>query len=125
MSEENDGILGNLPRSRPGVRSDKRAGARGAGGAGGTGGSPPAPPAKPSTTPKTKGAAQPRAAAKPKRKATPPPAAPSPAASPPPAPDRGADPIAAALKAGEAVALTGLKVAGKVAGGVLRRLPRP
>ncbi|HEX6458764.1 MAG TPA: hypothetical protein VF032_07595 [Thermoleophilaceae bacterium] len=120
MSEENDGILGNLPRSRPGVRSDKRAGARRTGGAGAAAGSPPAPAAKPSTKPKAKAAATPKAAAKPKPQPKPPSATP-----PPPPPSRSSDPIGTALRAGETVALTGIKVAGKVAGGVLRRLPRP
>jgi hypothetical protein len=46
---------------------------------------------------------------------------PPPPATPPPA----SSPIDSAIKAGEAVALTGLKVAGRVAGEILRRLPRP
>lgn len=125
MSEENDGILGNLPRSRPGVRSDKRASSKRAGGAGGSAGSPPGPKTRAATTPRTTGAARTRAATKPRRKPTPPPATPPPASSPRSAGNRGADPIGAALKAGETVALTGIKVAGRVAGGVLRRLPRP
>jgi hypothetical protein len=98
MSDENDGILGNLPRSRPGVRSDKRAGAGRAGGAD-------------------------RAKA-PRKAAAPPPPPPE----PPPAPEpvvRPADPIGMALKAGENVARTGFKVAGRMAGEVMRRLPRP
>lgn len=109
MSEENDGILGNLPRSRPGVRSDKRASASGSG-------SPPAPKPKRPAGPKAK-----PAAAKPKAepKAAPPPP------TPPPPPPQPSDPIGIALKAGETVALTGLKVAGRVAGEVMRRLPRP
>jgi hypothetical protein len=44
---------------------------------------------------------------------------------PPPPPPASQSPIEAAVKAGEAVALTGIKVAGKLAGEVLRRLPRP
>jgi hypothetical protein len=110
MSEENDGILGNLPRSRPGVRSEKRASAA---------------KAKPKAA-KPKAAAKPRATAKPKPK---PAAAPKPKVAPPPppppAPERPSDPVGIALKAGETVALTGLKVAGRVAGEVMRRLPRP
>jgi hypothetical protein len=125
MSDENDGILGNLPRSRPGVRSEKRAGSKGTGGAGGSAGSPPAPKASAATTPRTQGAAKPKPAAKPRRRPTPPPATPPPATSPPSAANRGADPIGAALKAGETVATVGIKVAGRLAGGVLRRLPRP
>jgi hypothetical protein len=118
MSEENDGVLGNLPRSRPGVRSDKRASSKRAGGVGGPAGSPPAPKAKPASKTHTEAAAKPRAAARPRKQTTEP--APPPPAAPPPA-----TPIQAAIKAGEAVALTGLKVAGQVAGEVLRRLPRP
>jgi translation initiation factor IF-2 len=72
-------------------------------------------PAKPKAKPKPK-----PAAAKPKAE---PKAAPAPPPSPPP--QQPSDPIGIALKAGETVALTGLKVAGKVASGVLRRLPRP
>ena len=104
MSEENDGVLGNLPRSRPGVRSDKRANSK------------QAPRAKPSTKARTKAAAKPRTAPR-KPPAEQPP--------PPPATPSAATPIEAALKAGETVALTGIKVAGRVAGEVLRRLPRP
>jgi hypothetical protein len=119
MSEENDSVLGNLPRSRPGVRSEKRATSKRAGGAGAAGGSPPAPKAKPSTTARTKAAAKPRP--KPAAKARTQPAE----QSPPPATPSPATPIATAIKAGETVAVTGLKVAGKLAGEVLRRLPRP
>jgi hypothetical protein len=89
MSDETDGVLGNLPRSRPGVRSDKRAAA-----------SKPRP-AKPRSPRATK----------------PPP--------PPPPPPASDDPLAAAVKAAGQVAETGIKVAARVAGGVLRRLPRP
>jgi hypothetical protein len=121
MSEENDGVLGNLPRSRPGVRSDKRASSKRAGGAGAAAGSPPAPAAKPSNKPRTKAAARPKAAGAPARK----PAAKQSAPPPPQPSESSADPIGAALKAGETVALTGLKVAGRVAAEVLRRLPRP
>ena len=110
MSEENDGILGNLPRSRPGVRSEKRASTANA--------KPKA--AKPKPKPKATTKPKPKPAAAPKPKVAPPPPPP-----PPPAPERPSDPIGIALKAGETVALTGLKVAGRVAGEVMRRLPRP
>jgi hypothetical protein len=96
MSDENDGILGNLPRSRPGVRSDKRASAG-------------------AKAKATKPRAQRKAAAAP----------PPPPPPPPPEPESHTDPVGIALKAGETVARTGLKVAGRVAGGVMRRLPRP
>jgi len=105
MSEENDGVLGNLPRSRPGVRSEKRA----------SGGKA----AKP--RPKPKAAAKPKTTPKAAPKTAPPP----PRTAPPPQPGQPADPIGIALKAGETVARTGFKVAGRVAGEVMRRLPRP
>jgi len=107
MSEENDGVLGNLPRSRPGVRSEKRA----------SGGKAAKPRPKPKPKAKAKAAAKPKAAPK---TAPPPPRTP-----PPPQPGQPADPIGIALKAGETVARTGFKVAGRVAGEVMRRLPRP
>jgi hypothetical protein len=116
MSDENDGILGNLPRSRPGVRSEKRSSGGAAGGPGGSAGSPPAPKARAKAGPGPKAAARPGP-----RK----PAASRPAKPPPQASERSADPIGMALKAGETMALTGLKVTGKVAGEVIRRLRRP
>ncbi len=105
MNENPDGILGNLPRSRPGVRSDKRAG----------GGATPKPPA---ATPKQP-AAKPRATRAPAAKA----AAPKPPPAPKAAPSR--DPVEQAVHLVGDVAETGIKVVAKVAVGVLRRLPRP
>jgi hypothetical protein len=102
VNENPDGILGNLPRSRPGVRSDKRAG----------GASPPkSTPAKPKAA-----GAKPRAT-----KATAKPKAPP----PPPPPQKQPDTMARAVQLAGDVAETGIKVAAKVAVGVLRRLPRP
>ena len=105
MNENPDGILGNLPRSRPGVRSDKRAG----------GGATPKPPA---ATPK-----QPT----PKPRATRPPAAKAATPKPPPAPKAAPsrDPVEQAVHLVGEVAETGIKVVAKVAVGILRRLPRP
>jgi hypothetical protein len=120
MTEENDGILGNLPRSRPGVRSDKRAGAKRAGGAGGAAGSPPAPKTTPATKARVKSAASAAGSRKPKPRAA--------AAQPPPPPPparKSDDPIGLAVKAAGQVAETGFKVASRMAGEVLRRLPRP
>jgi hypothetical protein len=109
MTEENDGILGNLPRSRPGVRSEKRAGGKRTAAAGGApGATPRAKPKAKSTTPK------PRAGT-----AKPPPPPP-----PPPAP-KSDDPITLAVRTAGQVAETGFKVASRMAGEVLRRLPRP
>jgi hypothetical protein len=114
MSGENDRILGNLPRSRPGVRSDKRPSGKRSGGAGATSSAPPAPKAKPSTKPKVSAAAKPKAGAR----------ANAAARQAPPA-QHSADPITLAVKTAGTVAETGLKVASRVAGEVLRRLPRP
>src|SRR4051794_6357116 len=102
MSEENDGVVGNLPRSRPGVRSDKRASSKRAGGAGAAAGAPPAPDAKPSNKPRTKAAAKAKAAPRPRKRVT----------EPPPPPPATRSPVESAIKAGEAVAVTSLKVAG-------------
>lgn len=87
MTDDREGILGNLPRSRPGVRSDKRAADKG-----------------------------PRAASAPRQAASKPP-------PPPASPSGGA--IEVAVRAAGQVAETGIKVAARVAGGVLRRLPLP
>jgi hypothetical protein len=125
MSEENDSVLGNLPRSRPGVRSEKRESSKRADGAGAAAGSPPAQAATPSTKPRTKAAARPKAAP-PRATRARKPAAERPPQPPPSRPsDTPTDPIGMALKAGETVAVTGLKVAGRMAGEVWRRLPRP
>jgi hypothetical protein len=101
VNENPDGILGNLPRSRPGVRSDKRAGGA-------------APPKRTPAKPKAAGS-KPRAT-----KATAKPKAP-----PPPPPQKQPDTVERAVQLVGDVAETGIKVAAKVAGGVLRRLPRP
>lgn len=101
VNENPDGILGNLPRSRPGVRSDKRAGGA-------------SPPKRKPAKPKAAGA-KPRAT-----KATPKPKAP-----PPPPPPKQPDAMERAVQLAGDVAETGIKVAAKVAVGVLRRLPRP
>jgi hypothetical protein len=126
---DDPGVMGNLPRSRPGRRSDKRA-------------AEVKPPkraaAKPRSASKTRSTAkagstakaQPRAAQRAKPKAKP--------AQAPRAPQReraprtsvtderveerqGQDPITAALRAGLAVGDAGVKVLAKIVG----RLPRP
>lgn len=101
MSDD-ESVLGNLPRSRPGRRSDKRAG--GAAKAAATGPKPAA--AKPNP-----------AAAKPK----PPPAPPRPAAEPAP----GGHPIGTAIRTVTGLAAGGARAANGLARGVLRRLPKP
>ncbi len=128
MSSDEPGLLGNLPRSRPGTRSDKRATA------------PeeaelvkePAP-ARRVTKSAPESAAKPKAkrvtAKRPARPTSPRPAAAAAAAPREPAaqPVRPREPEAPAgpLRSAAKVAGTGLRVAEGVTRGVLRRLPRP
>lgn len=111
MADRNDdpGVLGNLPRSRPGTRSTKRA-------SGGGAAKKPATARKRATaagTPATK-SPKPRKPARPAsgqaRRTTPPPRAASPQA---------ADPVTQAVRLAGKVAETGVKTAV----GILRRLP--
>ena len=92
--DEDPGVLGKLPRSRPGVRSAKRD-------------------------------APARTAKAPPRQATSPPTQPRSRPSPPPAPPRTADPIGDVVRTGAKVAEAGVKVAGGLTRGLLRRLPKP
>jgi hypothetical protein len=104
--EDDGGVLGNLPRSRPGQRSDKRtegSSAKAAGRAERSG-------AK---------AAAPAAGAKAPRAKT---AKPSAAAG---RGDSGGDPVGGAIRTVAGVAGLGARVAGGVAREVLRRIPRP
>ena len=111
-TSEDGGVLENLPRTRPGTRSSKRA----------TGS-----PAKSSARAAKKTEATGRAAAKPapgaraKRPSRTKPVAEEPA---PPAPERG-DPVSDLIRAGTKLAGTGVRVADSLAREVLRRLPRP
>jgi hypothetical protein len=94
------GVLGNLPRSRPGQRSEKRASPgerKERSGAGGR-------------TAKTSAAA---AGTRP------------PSSRPQPTPPGGADPVRGAIRGAAGLALTGAKVATGLTREVLRRLPRP
>jgi hypothetical protein len=93
------GVLGNLPRSRPGQRSAKRAGKPAGEGSG--------------------EAASPAAATKARRAARPKPAAGERQETP-----SGGDPIGSAVRGVTVLAATGARVAGGVAREVLRRLPR-
>jgi hypothetical protein len=105
---DDGGVLGNLPRSRPGARSEKRTEKTAA---------------KAATRAERSGskAAAPASGAKsqsrsqPKRKST---------APPQPDPHAG-DPLGGAIRTVTGVAATGARVAGGVAREVLRRLPRP
>jgi hypothetical protein len=112
---EQPGVLGNLPRSRPGQRSQKRAGARATkSGASGSGSSP----AKP------RPAAKRAATSARKRTATRKPPAPSATRRKRPAPEPEAtssapDLITVPFRVAGKVAEVGLKTAG----GILRRFP--
>ena len=112
---DDGGVLGNLPRSRPGQRSEKRT-ARGAARA------------PKSTAGARPPAGEPRAAARTgdsraaKRAGEPRPA--SRTREPRPA-SRAGDPVGDAIRTVTGVATTGARVAGGVAREVIRRLPRP
>jgi hypothetical protein len=95
---EDAGVLGNLPRTRPGRRSDKRSAGRPAEAAGAAG----------ARTPRPK-----RAAAQRKR-----------ASEPAPEPQRGG-PIDDVLHGAGRIAGAGARIADGLAREVLRRLPRP
>ncbi len=107
---DDGGVLGNLPRSRPGQRSEKRTGRTAAKAAARTERS------------KSEGAA-PAGTARPKgdaRQARP---ASEPREAPPAS--RSGDPVGDVIRTVTGVAATGARVAGGVAREVLRRLPRP
>jgi hypothetical protein len=104
MSSDEPGLLGNLPRSRPGTRSDKRATA-----------------SKPPARPKTAAAKKRAKPAAPRPAAATAPRKPAPRPVPAPEPNAPAGPLRSAAK----VAGTGLRVAEGVTREVLRRLPRP
>jgi hypothetical protein len=116
MSDDK-GVLGNLPRSRPGRRSDKRAGD-----------TPetvapadaevPKPPRPAAAKPRAAKRARPKAAAPPKSKPVPDPSAPAPEAT-------GADPMTEAARAAAKAVGAGVKIGTGLAQEVLRRLPRP
>jgi hypothetical protein len=101
---DDGGVLGNLPRSRPGHRSEKRTGKTAAKAAAGRSGDEAA-----------AAAAKARAPKRPE---------PSPTGGEPSA-SRPGDPVGDAVRAVTGIAATGARVAGGVAREVLRRLPRP
>jgi hypothetical protein len=107
MTEDDGGVLGNLPRSRPGQRSEKRTGRTAAKAT-----------APGKTTARSAGAAErPKSAAREASSA-------SESRDAPPASHAG-DPVGDAIRTVTGVAATGARVAGGVAREVLRRLPRP
>jgi hypothetical protein len=105
---DDGGVLGNLPRSRPGQRSEKRTGRA----------AKPAGPAK-KAAPAGDAAKQTRGAT---REATKRPASAAGEAAPA---SRAGDPVGDAVRVVTGVAVTGVRVAGGVAREVVRRLPRP
>jgi hypothetical protein len=106
------GVLGNLPRSRPGHRSEKRTAAKATAETERSGAERAA--AKASADRAKSGAAKrPQSAATPRRGTDDAPAA------------RSGDPVGDAIRTVAGVASTGARVAGGVAREVLRRLPRP
>jgi len=96
---DDGGVLENLPRSRPGRRSEKRASAGG-------------------------GAATKRSRARPKGSSTRT-ERPAEHRQPQPAARRSADPVGDAIRVAAKAAETGVRVAGTVARELLRRVPRP
>ncbi len=106
MSDD-PGLLGNLPRSRPGTRSDKRT----------SGSAPKAAPRKP----KPAAASAAPKAAKPRPRSRPKVANPKPR----PVPESQGDPVSEALRAAGRIAGAGARTANGVTREILRRLPRP
>jgi hypothetical protein len=101
MDTDGDEVLGNLPRSRPGRRSDKRPGAAAE---------------RAAENAERRGSAAARGAPG--------------AADTPPAPDPSGDagrtdPVGGALRFAGRAAEAGLQVAGGISREILRRLPRP
>ena len=119
MTPEEPGLLGNLPRSRPGTRSDKRGDATG---------SKPAPKRSQAAKPGSAAAKKKPAAAKKKPAPKKPPAPksqPAPKPRPEPVASKSVPPSPSPLESAVKVAGAGLKVAEGVTREVLRRLPRP
>ncbi len=114
---DDEGVLGNLPKSRPGKRSAKRDSAPNAkrGASGST-------PAKTSAGRPAKAAGKAEAAGK--RAAKPPPAPRQPPTEPL-APEPRGDAVEAVVRTAAGLAVTGVRVAGAVTQELLRRLPRP
>jgi len=117
-------VLENLPRSRPGRRSEKRSSksaAAAASRAERTGRK--AAKAPPGTSSRSQ--ARPKPAAGPRRAAGTVTGEPTRTRQREPVADRGGDPVGEAIRAATSVAATGARVANGVARELLRRLPRP
>ena len=110
--DDEGGVLGNLPRSRPGTRSQKRDSARAAESSG-RGAQTAARAAETSERRSAK-------AARPTRQASG-----RPQQAPPRPAEGGPDPVGDAVRLAAGIAGTGLRVANGVTREVLRRLPRP
>ena len=104
---EDPGVLGNLPRTRPGRRSDKRSAGR---------------PGEAAGAAARKAESGDAAAARSPRPKRPRPAAPAPEPAPEP---RRSGPIEGAVHTAGSIAGAGARVAEGLAKEVLRRLPRP
>ena len=143
---DDDGVLGNLPRSRPGKRSEKRdsggrpSDAAGKAAAGAEAGGKAA--AKAPRAAKPRARAKPTASAKPgraaagagapsqrvatgARKASSGGARPTRRQPADPAPQPSGDAVTSVVRTAATVAATGVRVAGAVTQEILRRLPRP
>jgi hypothetical protein len=103
---DDGGVLENLPRSRPGRRSEKRASADAATTAKGSGAGA-----------KRSGSTSKGSPSGPRRRAQ--------TARPQEQARRSADPVGAVIRGAAKAAETGVRVAGAVAQEVLRRVPRP
>jgi hypothetical protein len=119
MTPDDPGVMGNLPRSRPGQRSSKR-----------DGGAPKSAAAKPTAKKTTtrrpakrtsKSGAKSTATTSPRARAQQKTTRPSPDRPPQPAPSGGTDPVTGAVMLAGKVVEGGLKVAGSI----IKRLPRP
>jgi hypothetical protein len=123
--DEEGGVLGNLPRSRPGRRSEKRDSTRPGEGAAGAGKAS-ARAAKAGPRPAKTSARAAETAERRSAKAARPSGQAARRPEPPQRPaDGGPDPVGDAVRMAAGVAGLGLKVANGVTREVLRRLPRP
>lgn len=116
MTEDDGGVLGNLPRSRPGQRSEKRTGRTAAKATARAERSESEAAAPEETTAREQPAAADAAARE---------APPASESGDGPSASHQGDPVGDAIRTVTGVAATGARVAGGVAREVLRRLPRP
>ena len=133
---DDEGVLGRLPRSRPGTRSEKREGSAEPQESAPEKSRPATGTARAAKSSERRGTKASRpakgASAGPRKRASARPAAANAQAAEPPPPqsaaserDQGGNPVAGAVRAGARVAEGGVKLAGGLARGLLRKLPRP